>query len=84
VEVAFITVEGGLRAGPDAAESRQNCWLCARPLGRRVEWHHPVPKSCGGGLADLRAHPGIAAFLRWIAGKPRDFHVRTASGKLRR
>lgn len=24
------------------------CWLCARPLGRRVEWHHPVPKSRGG------------------------------------
>lgn len=24
------------------------CWLCGRPLGRRVEWHHPVPKSRGG------------------------------------
>ena len=24
------------------------CWLCARPLGRRIEWHHPVPKSRGG------------------------------------
>lgn len=24
------------------------CWLCARPLGRRVEQHHPVPKSRGG------------------------------------
>ena len=24
------------------------CWLCARPLGRRVEWHHPRPKSRGG------------------------------------
>lgn len=24
------------------------CWLCARPLGVRVEWHHPVPKSRGG------------------------------------
>lgn len=24
------------------------CWLCARPLARRVEWHHPVPKSRGG------------------------------------
>ncbi len=24
------------------------CWLCARPLGRRTEWHHPVPKSRGG------------------------------------
>lgn len=26
----------------------QSCWLCERPLGRRVEWHHPVPKSRGG------------------------------------
>lgn len=26
----------------------QPCWLCARPLGRRVEYHHPVPKSRGG------------------------------------
>jgi len=24
------------------------CWLCARPLGRRTEWHHPVPKARGG------------------------------------
>ncbi len=24
------------------------CFLCARPLGQRIEWHHPVPKSRGG------------------------------------
>jgi len=24
------------------------CALCARPLGRRIEWHHVVPKSQGG------------------------------------
>lgn len=24
------------------------CFLCGRPLGRRVERHHPVPKSRGG------------------------------------
>ncbi|WP_257540018.1 HNH endonuclease [Sphingobium sp. CFD-1] len=24
------------------------CWLCGRSLGRRVEWHHPLPKSRGG------------------------------------
>lgn len=24
------------------------CWLCLRSLGRKVEWHHPVPKSRGG------------------------------------
>jgi 5-methylcytosine-specific restriction endonuclease McrA len=25
-----------------------DCALCGRPLGRRVEWHHVVPKSEGG------------------------------------
>lgn len=29
-------------------EAPAACWLCARPLGRRVEWHHPLPKSRGG------------------------------------
>jgi len=81
------------------------CWLCGRPLGLAVEWHHPVPRSrggrdrvavhpichrtihahfsnaelarVGGGAAELRAHPGIAKFLDWIAGKPPDFHART-------
>jgi len=24
------------------------CFLCGRPLGTKVEWHHPVPKSRGG------------------------------------
>jgi len=24
------------------------CALCDRPLGRKVEWHHVVPKSRGG------------------------------------
>jgi len=24
------------------------CWLCRRDLGRRVEWHHPIPRSKGG------------------------------------
>ncbi|MBC2650710.1 HNH endonuclease [Novosphingobium flavum] len=26
----------------------ERCWLCERPLGRRIERHHPVPKSRGG------------------------------------
>jgi hypothetical protein len=26
----------------------QLCWLCRRPLGERIEWHHPMPKSRGG------------------------------------
>ena len=29
-------------------EEAASCWLCGRPLGSRVEWHHPVPKSRGG------------------------------------
>ena len=24
------------------------CWLCERPCGETVIWHHPVPKSRGG------------------------------------
>jgi hypothetical protein len=24
------------------------CWLCARPMGEMIEWHHPIPKSRGG------------------------------------
>jgi hypothetical protein len=31
-----------------AARPELSCFLCGRPLGRRVEWHHPVPKSRGG------------------------------------
>ncbi|HEV7253725.1 MAG TPA: HNH endonuclease [Mesorhizobium sp.] len=29
-------------------EPDPDCWLCGRPLGWRVEWHHPKPKSRGG------------------------------------
>jgi hypothetical protein len=28
--------------------TEQRCWLCARPLGSRIEHHHPVPRSRGG------------------------------------
>ncbi len=24
------------------------CWLCGRPHGKTIVWHHPVPKSRGG------------------------------------
>jgi hypothetical protein len=34
--------QGPSRPAPNA------CFLCGRPLGRRIEWHHPVPKSRGG------------------------------------
>ncbi|MBC2668669.1 HNH endonuclease [Novosphingobium piscinae] len=93
----------------DPPPSASPCWLCQRPLGRRVERHHPVPKSRGGRAtvpvhplchrtlhatfspaelqrlgadpARLRAHPDLATFLKWIAGKPADFHVVTAPRK---
>ena len=91
-----------------SAAIETDCWLCARLLGRRVEWHHPLPKSRGGrqvvplhpichrtihanfsnaelaraGEAEaLRTHPAVATFLRWIAGKPSDFHARTAGSR---
>ncbi len=31
-----------------SAEEAPPCFLCGRPLGSRIEWHHPVPKSRGG------------------------------------
>lgn len=34
-------------AGNDPATAPA-CWLCRRPLGRRVERHHPLPRSRGG------------------------------------
>jgi hypothetical protein len=24
------------------------CWLCSRPTGETIVWHHPIPKSRGG------------------------------------
>ncbi|RYD94465.1 MAG: HNH endonuclease [Sphingomonadales bacterium] len=35
---------------------QEKCWLCGRALGRRVEWHHPRPKSRGGRLT-VALHP---------------------------
>lgn len=31
-----------------------------------------------GGAENVRADPGVARFLKWIADKPADFHARTA------
>ena len=28
--------------------TEERCWLCSRPVGTRIEHHHPVPKSRGG------------------------------------
>jgi hypothetical protein len=35
-------------ASAPAVGPPKTCALCERPLGRRIEWHHPVPKSEGG------------------------------------
>ena len=32
------------------------CWLCARPLGRKVQHHHPVPRAKKG-RATVPVHP---------------------------
>ena len=82
-----------------------DCALCGRPLGRKIEWHHVVPRSQGGRetvplhpichraihanlsnkelarlfptIEALRGSEDIAAFLKWIANKPPDFHAPT-------
>jgi hypothetical protein len=36
------------RASAASTPESPVCALCHRPLGSRVEWHHPVPKSEGG------------------------------------
>lgn len=109
--VGRVKRKAGLVAAAERVERAVplTCALCARPLGVKVEWHHPVPKSEGGretvpvhpichrtihatlsnvelarGYADfavLRAQPEIARFLRWIAGKPADFHAPTRAAR---
>lgn len=37
-------------------DAPSDCALCGRPLGRRVEWHHVIPKSRGG-RETLPLHP---------------------------
>lgn len=32
----------------DIPTAVEPCWLCARPIGKTIVWHHPVPKSRGG------------------------------------
>lgn len=34
----------------------ETCWLCERPLGRKVQWHHTVPKAKKG-RARVPVHP---------------------------
>lgn len=35
-------------ADEDQTPAAVLCWLCGRPTGKTITWHHPVPKSRGG------------------------------------
>jgi hypothetical protein len=39
---------GDLRREERPVEAVAPCWLCGRPTGKTIVWHHPVPKSRGG------------------------------------
>jgi hypothetical protein len=55
------------------AQERAACWLCARPLGEAMEWHHPVPKAKGGRIK-VPVHPVCHRVI----------HANLANGVLRR
>jgi hypothetical protein len=39
---------GDLDRAEEAAAPPVPCWLCGRPTGKTIVWHHPIPKSRGG------------------------------------
>jgi hypothetical protein len=39
---------GELNREEEAPAPPTLCWLCGRPTGKTIVWHHPVPKSRGG------------------------------------
>ena len=39
---------GGSQREEEAPAEVVSCWLCGRPTGKTIVWHHPVPKSRGG------------------------------------
>lgn len=41
---------------PPERETPTTCWLCGRPLGLKVQWHHPRPRARGG-KATEPVHP---------------------------
>jgi hypothetical protein len=69
-----------------------SCWLCGRPTGKTIVWHHPVPKSRGGranftnselqrhgmDVEGLLATPAVRKFVDWVANKDPDFTATTA------
>lgn len=39
---------GDARHDAEQPEMVPPCWLCSRPTGKTIVWHHPIPKSRGG------------------------------------
>lgn len=39
---------GDLHRTAEPVAEAPPCWLCGRPTGTTIVWHHPVPKSRGG------------------------------------
>ncbi len=39
---------GDMQQEDEAPAPAAPCWLCGRPTGKTVIWHHPIPKSRGG------------------------------------
>jgi hypothetical protein len=39
---------GEVHSVEEAPAATLPCWLCGRPNGKTIIWHHPVPKSRGG------------------------------------
>jgi hypothetical protein len=39
---------GDLHNEEEAPVEAVPCWLCGRPTGSTIVWHHPIPKSRGG------------------------------------
>lgn len=66
--------EAEQRRMPDAAAA--GCALCGRLLGRRVEWHHVIPRSEGGTLT-VPVHPICHRAIH--AALPNDALARAAS-----
>ena len=59
-----------------------DCFLCGRPLGRRVEWHHPIPKSRGGREV-VPAHPICHRTIHATLSNRELAHGYASAGELR-
>jgi hypothetical protein len=60
-----------------ATRHELSCFLCGRPIGARVEWHHPVPKSRGG-RETVPVHPICHRTIHASIGNKelaRDYHT---------